>query len=333
MAYVGLTNQLIAQGGAADLLYVTYAALTSASWNTLASGTGAAGGYSSSGSLITSAATFNSNGAWVRMREPGGAGGREYVMMRGSTATSAIIKYSRSTGFGSGSPAAAQAPTTGGSGDGQVILGSGTDATAIIPASGSAFCGGTGYVQGVASTTAVNGTYGFWSFQYASGSGTIGGILMTEGVAAGSTDSTDGDPSWRLHDTTAFFWGTTQAKVSFWQKYNLGGSSYITGGAFGFYGTLGNTSAITRVVPATLGQDPYASKVGFYPLLICKAATFPKGFSSGIAVGTTTQNQLDVFNFSSAEPRIAINTIDGTATPNNFPLIVIPWVPSVVPTV
>lgn len=345
MAYVGLTNVTVAQGGAADFLYATYAALTSASWVTLASGTGAAGGYSSSGSLITSAATFNSNGAWVRMREPGGVGGREYIFMRGSSGGSplltALIKYSRSDGFVSGSPGAATAPHTGATGDGKVIIGTGTETNAVIAASGSVICGGTGYVQGVASTTAVNGTYGFWTFQYAAGTGVIGGIMMTEGISPGSTPASDGDPSWRLArdgSNGPQWWSSIASNgqsVSYWNAYNLAGESYITSAYFGFPVSLSNVAAVSTtlspIANTPFGLDPYDSKTSFFPLFIGKAATYPKGYSSGISFGLTAQNQLDVFNIATSEPRIAVATTN--ANNNGMPLIVVPWVPNIIPTV
>ena len=197
----------MSNGGAADMLFAIYGAMLSASWSCLGSGTGAAGGYSSSGSLITSAATFNSNGAWVRMREPSGAGGREYLMMRGSAGVNALIKYSRSTGFVSGSPAAAVAPHTGASGDGQVILGSGADTAATGPASAAAFTdNGTGYAHCVASDTANNGVYGFWAMKTAPATGILGSFFCSEAVQAGTTNAADTDPSWR-----AAAGGTTNA--------------------------------------------------------------------------------------------------------------------------
>jgi len=336
MAYVGLTNVTIAQGGAADFLYATYAALTSASWVTLGSGTGAAGGYSSSGSLITSAATLNSNGAWVRMREPGGVGAREYIFMRGAAGANAVIKYSRSDGFVSGSPGAATAPHTGTSGDGKVIVGTGTDITAVIPASGSAVCGATGYVQAVASNTATNGTYGFWTFQYAAGTGTFGGILLTEGISPGSTPASDADPSWRLAVASSTWWSNASPGVSWWQGYNLAGETYITAGNLGFPGSSANTmtTAVTTMSPTAntpFGVDPYDAKVSFFPFYIGKSATYPKGFSSGISFGLTSQNNLDVFNIATSEPRIAVNSVNNGSLP--MPLIVVPWVPNIIPVV
>jgi hypothetical protein len=331
MAYVGLTNVTIAQGGAADFLYATYAALTSASWVTLGSGTGAAGGYSSSGSLITSAATFNSAGAWARMREPGGVGAREYIFQR-TAATTGIIKYSRSDGFVSGSPAAATAPTTGATGDGKVIVGTGTDASPTA----ATLCGSSGYVQAVASNTATNGTYGFWTFQYTAGTGTFGGIFLTEGISPGSTPASDADPSWRLAVASSTWWSNASPGVSWWQGYNLAGETYITAGNLGFPGSSANTmtTAVTTMSPTAntpFGVDPYDAKVSFFPFYIGKSATYPKGFSSGISFGLTSQNNLDVFNIATSEPRIAVNSVNNGSLP--MPLIVVPWVPNIIPVV
>jgi hypothetical protein len=329
MAYVGLTNVTIAQGGAADFLYATYAALTSASWVTLGSGTGAAGGYSSSGSLITSAATFNSNNAWARMREPGGVGAREYILQRSTTATTAVVKYSRADGFTGGSPAAAVSPT---STDTKLIVGAGTDASPT----GVTICGATGYVQAVASTTATNGTYGFWTFQYTAGTGTFGGILLTEGISPGSTPASDADPSWRLAVASSTWWSNAAPGVSWWQGYNLAGETYITAGNLGFPGSSANTmtTTVTTMSPTAntpFGVDPYDAKVSFFPFYIGKSATYPKGFSSGISFGLTSQNNLDVFNIATSEPRIAVNSVNNGSLP--MPLIVVPWVPNIIPVV
>lgn len=329
MAYVGLTNVTIAQGGAADFLYATYAALTSASWVTLGSGTGAAGGYSSSGSLITSAATFNSNNAWARMREPGGVGAREYILQRSTTATTAVVKYSRADGFTGGSPAAAVSPT---STDTRLIVGGGTDASPT----GVTICGATGYVQSIASNTATNGTYGFWTFQYAAGTGTFGGILLTEGISPGSTPASDADPSWRLAVASSTWWSNAAPGVSWWQGYNLAGETYVTAGNLGFPGSSANsmTTTLTTMSPSAntpFGVDPYDAKVSFFPFYIGKAGTYPKGFSSGISFGLTSQNNLDVFNIATSEPRIAVNSVNNSSLP--MPLIVVPWVPNIIPTV
>ena len=331
MAYVGLTNVTIAQGGAADFLYATYAALTSGSWDCLGSGLGAAGGYSSSGSLVTSAASFNSNNSWVRMREPGGAGGREYIFQRSTAATTAVVKYSRADGFTGGSPAAAVSPT---STDTRIIVGGGTDASPT----GVSICGGTGYIQAIASNTAVNGAYGFWTFQYAATTGILGGIMMTEGISPGSTPASDADPSWRMHSTNGTSWwsGSPGGTVlSWWQGYNLAGEVYITGASFGYPGFTGNNMAtMSQMWPtagAPFGLDPYDGKSSFFPLYVGKPATYPKGYTSGVSWGTTAQNQLDVFNIATAEPRIAVATNNTNLT--SMPLIVIPWVPNIVPVV
>jgi hypothetical protein len=267
------------------------------------------------------------------MREPGGAGGREYIFQR-VAATSAVVKYSRSDGFSTGG--SATTPPTTNSGDGRIIVGTGTDAAS----GGSTICGATGYVQAIASNTAVNGTYSFWTFQYAAGTGILGGIMMSEGVSAGSTPASDGDPSWRMHSTNGGTWWSTAAggnANSWWQGYNLAGETYITAGNFGGQGSIASTmpgSSLGNFMPgagAPYGLDPYDSKVSFFPFLIGKTATYPKGYTTGISWGTTAQNQLDVFNIGTAEPRIAVATTNTNST--SMPLIVIPWVTNVIPTV
>ena len=167
---------------------------------------------------------------------------------------------------------------------------------------------------------------------YAAATGVIGGIFCTEGVAPGSTADTDGDPSWRLRATDSNFWNSNGAAISWWNKYNLAGESYITGGQFATF-ALSNASFAPQFYyisgPAPVGQDPYGGKTGFYPLMVGKNGVYPKGYTSGISQGTTLQNLLDVFNISSAEPRITVNI----GTVSALALFVIPWVPNIIPSV
>lgn len=352
MAYVGVTNLSASNGGAADMLFAVYGAMLSASWSCLGSGTGAAGGYSSSGSLITSAATFNSNGAWVRMREPSGAGSREYILMRGSSALNALIKYSRSTGFVSGSPGAATCPHTGASGDGQVILQSNTGPTATevnatIAASGSALLdNATGYVHCVASDTANNGVYGFWAMKTAPATGVLGSFFCSEAVQAGTTNAADQDPSWRAvgggATNAAQWWSSTTPLISWWEKYGLAGATYRTtnhlsppGGMTSTGGDAPGTLFQPNMFPfgaQFMGQDPYdPGKAAFINVMMSKypgagstPSIWPKGYTTGIQMGSTGQALLDVFNYSTSEPRIIINTTVS---------LVMPWVPNVTPIV
>jgi hypothetical protein len=332
----------MSNGGAADMLYAIYGAMVSASWSCLGSGTGAAGGYSSSGSLITSAATFNSVGAWVRMREPSGAGGREYLMMRGLTATGSLIKYSRSTGFVSGSPGAATAPHTGASGDGQVILGVGTDVNATIAGSGSILTdNGTGYAHCVASDTANNGVYGFWAMKTAPTTGILGSFFCSEAVQAGTTNAADTDPSWRVAVGTtaraADWWSYSTPFVSWWEKYGLAGATYRTTCNIAPPASVSSAGATVTQTSAfpfgalPMGQDPYdPGKAAFINVMLTKyngtgvTSTWPKGYTTGIQMGSTSQTLLDVFNYSTSEPRILINTTVS---------LVMPWVPNVTPVV
>ena len=347
MAYVGVTNLSASQGGAADMLFAVYGAMVSASWTCLSSGGGATGGYSSSGSLLSTPAGFNSNGAWVRMREPSGAGGREYILMRGSSAVNALIKYSRSNGFTGGTPNSASCPTTGTGGDGIVMVGSGTDTTAIIAASGSAFVdNGTGRVHCVASDTANNGVYGFWAIKTAFVTGDLGSFFCQEAVQAGTTNAADQDPSWRVSAPSAatciawWAWDSTadDARISWWEKYGLTGSTYRTechlfppALMYSAGQNFKSTSGIVYSSPfgaAFMGQDPYEpGKTVFLPVLLSKYVAanpciWPKGYTTGISIGSTSQTILDVFNYSTSEPRILINT--------TVP-IAMPWVPNVTP--
>jgi len=172
MAYVGTTNTLIANGGSADYLFVIKQSLISAGWTLLASSNGVTLNTGTPATdNLTTAAAFNAASAWCRLREPSGAGGREFILMHGAASSKdGLIKYSRSTGFNTtAAQNATTCPTTGVGGDGQLIAALNTtltDLTATTSGSATAIVWTqAGYVQCVANNVAVNGVYGFWAFQ------------------------------------------------------------------------------------------------------------------------------------------------------------------------
>ena len=110
MAYVGSVNNAITHGGASDQLFALKTALLAAGWTVAQSGV--TGGGVASSDLLTTVALFNTTSAWVRMQEPAGSPvKREYILQMGTAGTAnGLIKYSRQTGFISGTPTATLAP-------------------------------------------------------------------------------------------------------------------------------------------------------------------------------------------------------------------------------
>jgi hypothetical protein len=315
---------------------------------------------------LTTAAQFNVASAWCRLREPGGAGGREYILMHGlAGGNTALIKYSRSTGFNTtGAQNATTCPTTGVGGDGQLIVAAGnastptfTDLTATTIGSGTLpdptrvtqVCGSAGYVQCVASDAAVNGVYGFWAFQYpVGGSAILAACLFQEPITPGSTPSGDTDPSARYfievnggstpsiigNVSTTVSNTTTYRGWSYWNAYGLGGAAYVRNRGANVYvqwnNTTGAFAGISFPTVAAGSLSPYDGKVSMLPVLIGGASTADivlwKGFSSSVLTFSTTQNFADTFNLSSADPRIAVQVGPAGSC-------AIPWVTGVVPTV
>lgn len=329
MAYVGVTN-VPANNTSGLALYTLKEALKLAGWSVLSSGTGTAGSTAASDLITTGTGTalgsFAVGNAWVRIREPSGAGGREYVLQNGNANSSVnvIIKYSRATGFVSGGTATV-APTTGG-GDGVVFVGTGTDAAPVqttwLP--GAA----TGYYHAVANNVAVNGVYGFWWYGYLAGGGTAR-MLGTEAVAPGSTAATDGDPSVRYRDNLSAVSAASQT-VQWWEAYGLGGATYRTGGGFGIIFN-GSYAAGAPILPVFNGLDPYTGKVPMFSSAFGAPAVMVKGYSTEAVYFGTVQNAQDTFNLSSAAPKIApyaTSVSTGVSQACAFP-----WVTSVVPLV
>ena len=358
MAYVGTTNTLIANGGSADYLFVIKQTLISAGWDLLACSNGVS--LTSIPAVVvdnlTTAAQFNVANAWCRLREPGGAGGREFILLHGAVSgNTALVKYSRSTGFGTGGTATT-CSTTGVGGDGQLIVAGGTaslptytDLTATSLTQAIQICGSTGYVQCVANNVSVNGAYGFWAFQYPVGGSAIGAAcLFQEPAAPGSTPTGDTDPSARYYietngGSTPSIVGNVSTTVSntttyrgwsYWNAYGLGGAAYVRNRGANVYvqwnNTTGNFAGISSPTVAAGSLSPYDGKVSMLPLLLGGASTADivlwKGFSSSLLTFSTTQNFADTFNLSSADPRIAVQVGPAGSC-------AIPWVTGVVPTV
>lgn len=332
MAYGGNNsyNQTI-QFGSADYCYVIKEALLWAGWTLVASGGGTGFSYSTSVDQVPTLALWNVVGAWCRLREPlnGSNPRREYVIMRGSTATSMIIKYSRSAGFSGGAAAAGVLPTAtdGVVWTGATLGGGSADANTTLPAQGATTSvASSGYISCVASNVATNGVYGFWLIAYTAGTGALATMLFTEGMSSASTPTQDQDPSIRQM-ANSNFWNTDRnTSMQFWNIYGLAGQSYLTTTYFGGYlpcnaAVTANTSFMWP--PNTpVGLNPYDSKINVYPLPVIPPSFNPKGFTSGLGCFSVTQNQLDTFNLTSSEPRIVV-----------APYFCVPWIQNVVPLV
>lgn len=358
MAYVGSTNNtLTAASVPQDTAYAMKTALTAAGWTVMGSSNGSSFNNPGVGAIdyVPNYAAWNTAGSWVRLREPSGAGGREYVIMRGS-GTGLIIKYSRSVGFSTGG-GATTLPTTGASGDGVVWWGStigfsatgtGTntyDLATTTTAQQQVVSIGSGYVSCVASTTAVNGVYGFWLIGYANGSAALQYLVYSEGIDATSCSPLDNDPSIRQF-TGANWWANDLAtgnRPQYWQGYPSPWVSPTTATyrqeSAGFnYWVYTNTSmtpvANTWPAPSTTQSlSPYNNKYVSYPFLISAAnvvGSLPKGMTSGVRMTFGVLNPLDTLDLTTADPRIIFGQggpISGSVSAS------IPWVPNVLPLV
>ena len=352
MAYVGVSNTAVASltAGAASWLYATTEALKLAGWVTVAWGGGSTTGgvqtYNNSlggvtDTTLVSAATWNSAGAWKVLRDPSGTSGRQLFFGMGATGVTSnlvCVKYSKATGFGgnTGSQTATVWATTGAGGDGQIIWSSAgaTDQTAV----GSGFTknftgtGATGYVQAVASNTAENGVYSVYSWTYVTGTGVPTGFFCFEPVAAGSYNSADQDPCYQVciggaSAPSALVKSYTALAVSYWNKFGLAGASYLTAAQIAVcVANNSSNSASLAFWPTTIGLNPYGGDVGFFPLMVGVVGQFPKGFTTGLVTGCSTQNNLDTFNLSTTTPKVCVYFEASTA-------YYVPWLQAVVPLV
>ena len=352
MAYVdgGTANTVGTAEGAGGMFNAIKTALLAAGWELMASSNGTTNYTAgSSPDRVPDLAAWSNAGAWCRLREPGGAGGREYVFMR-ATATTGIIKYSRATGFVGGSPGLTTLPTTGNNGDGVVWIGSSIGYSATGGAGATPTntydlaVTGTGQASSIASSlvgsrhgciasnTAQNGVYGWWYLTYASGSGTPSQITYTEAVQSGTYPAEDTDPSYRQSSNPATFWaGSGPVSVTlhhYWQAIGLTGYKYVIDGAMGHASQVSYAgSGFSRGVPSTgIGfGNYYGTTVQTYPVLVGSPSAWPKGYTTGIGLINVALNNCDTLNLAGSEPRIVIG-MNGLV-----PGWVMPWVPNIVP--
>jgi hypothetical protein len=350
MAYVGSTN-IAVSNGAGTYLFTLKSALVAAGWTLVSSSNGTTVSVFPA-DAVPNVTEFAKASAWARLREPlvpGGIGQREYILQNGTlNGTTAIIKYSRATGFSTGGTATV-APTTG-VGDGQVMVGTGTDAAPVAAALANA----TGIVSAVASNTASPGVYGGYAWYLIGYTiAPVANVLiaLTEHVTPGSTSSLDQDPMWRYgtgagapvspQQGAGFLGGTAysnaQPGAQWWQAYGLALPSYIRGGTASIY--VGRTPTTLTTFYETkefTSVSPYDGKEPLYPALMSRsiisslslAAVIPKGFSTGLAHFAATHNLLDTFNLNTADPKI----VASVAT-TEFLGVAIPWITNIVPTV
>jgi len=352
---------------AGDWIWAIKTALKAAGWTVLGSGDGTSFQNGGSTDYITSQTVANNTNAWIRLREPGGAGGREYVFAKGAAADRLLIKYSRSSGFTSyPAPTAATIPTTGASGDGAVWLGStvgfsatgtGTNtydlAATTAPAAATLGAISTGYVSCVASDTPVNGVYGWWAFQNTLGTGAAQFMMFTEGMDSTTCSPLDYDPSIRQFATCSNglvtdqrgYNANTPNLVQYWEgypspwaspttaSYRLAGCGMVSYNIFNLAGAIAGwvwPSATGSGVPAL---SPYNGKSGLLPILIYKAGTatagfLPKGFTSGLRFTYGPFNSCDTLDLTTSTPNIVIYANNMSGATS---WVTQPWVQNVLP--
>lgn len=313
MANWGLSNQSVTDATfIQNLLWCIKSSLLLAGWTVQGSSNGTPGGVQGSTwnnnvnqDYFTFAAAGTS-GAWVRLREPSGAGGREYILMRGSASRGIIIKYSRSSGFTSGA-GPTTCPTTVAGGDGVVWIGSATSNGVATPGYSATGSGSnsydqavttaaqqysldsitSGYMTCVASDTPVNGVYGWWCLSYGFGGSGFTSLLFTEGVDTICAIPTDYDPSirqygapgsnnWRAYNAPAGY------LAQYWDGYpspwalNPTNAIYRTNTSAmsSAYYTFNNAGAIAYPAwpmgdaTGTSALSPYNRKSLFMPMLV-----------------------------------------------------------------
>jgi hypothetical protein len=328
MAKVSNVNILIpsvATSGVAYCLYYLKETLKSAGWKVLAASDGTtyttyAGGTTGIdqiASVNSGSNGMNNSGAWFRITDPDSI--REFVFMRGSTALNGTIKYSRSSKFSSGSPNATTLPTTGTSGDGAVILGTGSDSTTTTSSHSSAFIAttSTARLHIVTENSSNNGVYSWYMYPVSTITNTLLCLFSHEAILSGSHSSADNDPSYffvcsnGLDPISAISTTFAAAALRSWFKYGLEGSNFdrsLAAAYQNFYSSVG-WNFVDCAFPANNGTNPYDGKEYGIQFLVY-SANYPKGFSTSIKFAgmSTIRNYPFIYDRGTEDATICISS-------------------------
>lgn len=224
----------------AGVFYTLKTKLVEAGWVVKASSDGTT--YNSTGDQITSAGTgaggMNRSLAWFRIQDP--AGLREFTFQRGSAGVSNWrVKYSASSKFTGGSPAATVTPSAT---DEAIILGGGTDASPTFntgfPTTASSF-----KFHVVCMSTATNGVYDWYIMTSIYPSYGSRYLICLTPIAPGTYPAEDTDPALLV------------------LTINVGAGLFSTsfGNAFGFWLSYNTASKVFRFTYAWVPCSVYAA--------------------------------------------------------------------------
>ena len=248
--------------------------LIAAGWTKQADSDGTT--YSSSGVQVTGGGTgtngLGNNSAWVRLRSPAGAGGREITIQRGTANTSWRIQYSRAAGFSGGTPGATRVPTAT---DGQTLWGGGTDASPTYTA-----LFGTDNTYRLQTRADQAAPYGFFLVCYASGSDPNAAFIM-DPLQSGTYPNEDVDPMMIHVDTALTGTGSLTDESSCprgFLKAGLAGEGFVRIPAL--IPCSYASSALQQCGPDQLGSNPHNSADDALPILYARRAALaaPVGY-------------------------------------------------------
>jgi hypothetical protein len=273
--------------------------------------------YNSTGDQITSG-TSGANGlgntnAWFRIQQPTSPF-REFIFQRGSSDVAWRVKYSGTSKFTGGSPAATQVPSAT---DEQLLLGGGTDAA---PTFATWFTTNNTYTQHICIGNGNSDDgYSFYNICIFNGGGSatstsITNALLLDVLDTGSVHPDDTDPA-ILYITTGGSGSSISTNMNGetstitenakgWLKKGLAGEGFVTIPAIKF----GSGSA-SICIPSNSRVNIYNSKENVIPVFYMRrtALTAPagyKGVSRLIKWGAQAHSFCDVISVSTTKDRI-----------------------------
>lgn len=316
MAYQFLTNQAPATGGLA--MWNLISTLIANGWTKTQDSDGTT--YSSSGTQVTGGNSgtngLDNSRAWVVLRSPAGAGGRQICIQ--CTFTNGEywrLKYSKTAGFTGGTPDATTVPSAT---DEAIIFGGNTDAS---PGTVQYLPTNNTYFQQVLVDNAA--PYGFAMIVYIKITGVTNTVLIMDPLLTSTYPVGEQDPMviycyYVAADilTTTYF-SSESVGPACWLKYGLAGAGYVRTPPMYYTNASGNT-----MVPGAIGQNAITGEDETLPVLYARrgALSAPVGYKGVSSLMTWKGSNRTTGDTYNSKTRAIFGDIsipwDGTTTPS-----------------
>lgn len=310
--------------------------LKAAGWEIQASsdGTNVSNTPGNGNDQITSLAEMNTNNAWYVIKQPaiargwGRKGGRQFIVRRGTSATSWMLAY-----VPLDAAEAAQTPTVAGTTTAVPVFTTREALVGTLPDTTAAFAGtGGSGAHRLLIGAADEAPYGFYYGAWDASANLTASMFYFDPLEPDSVESEDEDPYVVCAtNTNPWSWqgigSVTAGPMAYWRKGLTGESFNAIGGAI--YAVF-RTPSIIRALPRDIGRSPYSKRERNLPIWYMRQGTDGSDVYRGIQIKGTSS----LFRWKNGAWHTALRLSEQVS---NDRLVlgdcVVPWPPAITPLV